>query len=316
MAHPEPSNSHRTCRNMERGSPSRQCGRQQRDRLEYYDGPNSIGNWARAKEVIRVMSDAVTLVFIVLVTVVVSLIGLALVRRTVPSSRLAQHTDVAGYVYAVIGVIYAVILALVVVAAWEEYRDAQAAVAAEASSVLNLARMANGWPADDRANVESALVAYARQTVDVEWPAMARGDFAPATETVTVNQLWQALNEADETAATKSASYQAALLQLANLDAARGDRLLFGQDGLPIAMALILILGAGITVAFTYLFAVDDARLQAVMIASLAVLVALLLMLQYQLGKPFQGVAAIEPTAMELVLAEIDSGTGMPGMSN
>ncbi len=246
----------------------------------------------------------------------VSLIGLVLVRRVIPQHRLEQLTDVAGYIYAVIGVIYAVILAFVVIAAWEEYRDAEAEAASEANAVLNLARMANGWPTDDRETVEAALVAYARQVVDVEWPAMARGDFAPATDTVTVNRLWQALNEADATASEESASYEAAWTQLENLSDARSNRLLLGQDGLPMAMTLILVVGAVVTVAFTYLFAVEDARLHALMTACLAVLVALLLLLQLQLGLPFQGNTAIEPTAMELVLREIDSGSGIPGMNS
>jgi hypothetical protein len=33
-------------------------------------------------------------------------------------------------------------------------------------------------------------------------------------------------------------------------------------------------------------------------------------------GRPFRGVVAIAPTAMELVLAEIEPGTGLPGMSS
>ncbi len=261
------------------------------------------------------MSETFTIAVIVLMTVVVSLIGVLLVRRTVPRNSLAQHTDVAGYIYAVIGVIYAVILAFVVIAAWEEHRDAQAAVAAEATAVLNLARMANGWPEQDRTIVEAALVGYARQVVDVEWPAMVQGDFAPATATISVNRLWQALNEADETAVAKGASYEAAWLQLEALSEARRNRLLLGQEGLPMSMTVILIVGAVVTVAFTYLFAVDDSRVQALMTASLALLIALLLLLQYQLGLPFQGLSAIEPTAMELVLAEIDAETGIPGMS-
>ena len=40
-----------------------------------------------------------------------------------------------------------------------------------------------------------------------------------------------------------------------------------------------LIIGAVITVAFTYLFAVDDSRIQALMTTSLALLIALLLAL-------------------------------------
>jgi hypothetical protein len=233
----------------------------------------------------------------------------------VPIDDLAQHTDVAGYVYAVIGVIYAVVLALVVIAAWEEYRDAREAVANEASAVLNLARAANGWPAGDRDEVESALIAYARHVVNDEWPAMARGDFGPTADTVTVNQIWQALNEADESAGAKSASYEVALQQLDTLSEARGDRLILGREGLPVSMAVILIIGALVTVGFAYLFAVDNGRLHALMITSLAVLVVLLLLLQFQLGLPFQGVSAIEPTAMRLVLAEIDSGSGIPGMN-
>jgi hypothetical protein len=278
----------------------------------------ALGNSGATHEkgVVREMIEPVAIALIVVLAVVVALVGLVVVRRFVPSDQLAQHTDVAGYVYAVIGVIYAVILAFVVIAAWEEYRDARAAVADEASAVLNLAREANGWPAGDRVEVESALVAYARQVVDVEWPAMARGDFDPVNDSVTVNQLWQALNDADASAAAKSASYEVALLQLDDLGEARRNRLLLGQEGLPMSMAVILIIGAVVTVGFAYLFAVDDGRLHALMIASLAVLVSLLLLLQVQLGMPFQGVSAIEPTAMELVLAEIDSATGIPGMSS
>src|SRR5688500_20336382 len=135
-----------------------------------------------SRRVVRKMNETVTIAFIVVLAVLVSLAGLAVVRRLAPRDQLAQHTDVAGYVYAVIGVIYAVVLALVVIAAWEEYRDARAAVADEASAVLNLARSANGWPDPDRAAVETALVAYARNVVDVEWPAMARGDFGPTRD--------------------------------------------------------------------------------------------------------------------------------------
>jgi hypothetical protein len=261
------------------------------------------------------MNETVTVVIIVLIAVLVSLAGLALVRRMMPIGDLAEHTDVAGYVYAVIGVIYAVVLALVVIAAWEEYRDAREAAADEASAVLNIARAANGWPTGDRDEVETALIAYARQVVDDEWPAMARGDFGPTADTITMNQLWQALNEADESAAAKSASYEVALQQLDNLGQARGNRLLLGQEGLPMSMAAILIIGAVVTVGFTYLFDVDNGRLHALMITSLTVLVVLLLLLQFQLGMPFQGVSAIKPTAMNLVLAEIDSAGGIPGMN-
>ena len=91
--------------------------------------------------------------------------------------------------------------------------------------------------------------------------------------------------------------------------------MLLGQENLPTSMAAILIIGAVVTVGFTYLFAVDNGRIHALMITSLTVLVVLLLLLQFQLEMPFQGAAAIEPTPMRLVLTELESASGMPGMN-
>src|SRR3954447_19518716 len=113
----------------------------------------------------------------------IALLGLVLVRRTLPLDRLARHIDVAGYVYAVIGVLYAVILAQVVIAAWQEYQDARAVADGEAKAVLNLARLAQVWPDQDRERVEDALSAYAQQVVDVEWPIMAQNQFDESAQT-------------------------------------------------------------------------------------------------------------------------------------
>jgi len=259
------------------------------------------------------MSGIVAFVAVILAVVVAALLGLTIVRRTVPRDRLARHSDIAGYVYAVIGVIYAVILAQVVIAAWEEYRDAHAVVADEANAVLNLARLAQIWSAEDRLQVENALSAYAEHVVDVEWPAMAAGEFEASLHTVLIHNLWQAVIRAGSRAGNRDPAYAAALQQLDALDEARRSRVLLGEDRLPQAMTLTLIVGAIVTVGFSYLFVVDDGWIHGLMTASLATLVALLLLLNYQLETPFAGVSAIEPTAMELVRAEIDTGLRTTG---
>ena len=55
-------------------------------------------------------------VLVVLVAVLVAVSGLILVERFVSASLRQEHNDVAGFIYAVLGVIYAVLLALVVIA--------------------------------------------------------------------------------------------------------------------------------------------------------------------------------------------------------
>src|SRR5215213_4669769 len=252
-------------------------------------------------------------IMIIVAAVLLALLGLVLVRRTLPRDRLARHIDVAGYVYAVIGVIYAVILAQVVIAAWQEYQDARAVADDEANAVLNLARLAQVWPDEDRERVEDALSDYAQHVVDVEWPTMAHNQFDESSHTPLLHDVWQAVNEAGVRAEDLDPVYAASLQQLDELDAARRSRVLLGKDRLPEAMTLTLIIGAVVTIGFSYLFAVEDGWIQGLMTASLATLVALLLLLEYQLDKPYEGVSAIEPTAMELVRTEIDTGLGVMG---
>lgn len=64
--------------------------------------------------------------------------GLILVQRSVPSGIRRQHNDVAGFIYAVLGVVYAVLLGLMVVAVWEEWNTAAATADEEASSLAEI----------------------------------------------------------------------------------------------------------------------------------------------------------------------------------
>jgi hypothetical protein len=47
-----------------------------------------------------------------------ALAGFELVHRLVPVASRQRHNDVAGFIYAALGVIYAVLLALVVITVW------------------------------------------------------------------------------------------------------------------------------------------------------------------------------------------------------
>lgn len=253
------------------------------------------------------MSSVTFLVAITLIVVAASLVGMMIVRRLVPRERLTQHTDVAGYIYAVIGVIYGVILAQVVVAAWDEYRDALSVAESEASAVLNLDRLASIWPEEDQQRIRTALIDYATAVVEVEWPAMSKGDFSLAADSSRVGALWAAYDDIALGPNAATANYATSLGQLETIEDSRRTRFELGERTLPQAMVVVLVLGGIVTVAFSYLFRIDDRWLHAVMTASLAVLVALLLLLEYDLETPFDGVDAIPPTSMQLVLSTLNA---------
>jgi len=230
---------------------------------------------------------------------------LAIVRRFLPPQRLASHTDVAGYVYAVIGVLYAVILAQVVIAAWGEYQDARTAAANEANAVLNLHRLSREWPEADHQAVRDGLMTYADQVVNVEWPALGAGNLRTAINPAPTDALWRIYDQIGVSPAGATPTFAASLDQLDRLDEARRTRFLLAAFGLPQIMSATLLFGGAVTVGFSYFFAVDNRWVHVLLTGSLAVMVALLLLLEYQLETPFEGIDAIEPTAMRVVIQEL-----------
>ena len=111
--------------------------------------------------------------------VLLTLVGMALVRRLVTPRTLADHNDVAGFVYATTGVTYAVILAFVVIAVWEQYDDARRVADGESDAVSVLYRLANGFSEPVRQVIQPAILDYAQAVVEEEWPAMAAGRRPP-----------------------------------------------------------------------------------------------------------------------------------------
>src|SRR3954462_15939766 len=137
---------------------------------------------------------------------------------------------------------------------------------------------------------------------------MAQNQFEESLHTALIHDLWPGVNKAGARAEDLDPVYAASLQQLDALDEAGRSRVLLGQVRLPEAMTLTLIVGAIVTVGFSYFFAIEDCWIRGLMTACLATLVALLLLLEYQLDMPDEGVSVIDPTAIELVRTEIDAG--------
>src|ERR671917_1262589 len=121
---------------------------------------------------------ASTIVFGVLVVIGVCLAavaGLEVVQRLVPAQKRQEHNDVAGFLYAVVGVVYAVLLALLVIAVWEQYQSARETVESEANAVADIAWIAHRLPEPEHHELQEDARSYAQEVVDEEWPLMEQG---------------------------------------------------------------------------------------------------------------------------------------------
>jgi predicted membrane chloride channel (bestrophin family) len=101
-------------------------------------------------------------------TVLLSIAGTLMVRRLISVEVLERHNEVAGFIYAVIGVVYAVLLGFAAITVWERYDRAQASVEQEANDLADLYRDAQTFPSDTRAQLESQIRDYVRLAVQKE----------------------------------------------------------------------------------------------------------------------------------------------------
>src|SRR4051794_27846319 len=74
----------------------------------------------------------------------IAMSGAVLVRRFVRLDRLRANNEVAGFMFATVGVLYAVLLGFALLIAWEKFSEAESAVAQEASAFATLYRLAEG----------------------------------------------------------------------------------------------------------------------------------------------------------------------------
>src|SRR6476646_10030489 len=74
----------------------------------------------------------------------IAMVGPYFVRRLVPLKTLRTTNEVAGFKFAVVGVLYAVLLAFAVIVVWERFSDAENNVATEAGAAANIYRLSQG----------------------------------------------------------------------------------------------------------------------------------------------------------------------------
>src|SRR5665213_4203052 len=66
-----------------------------------------------------------------------------LIRRTMTLETLQGNNEVAGFKFAVVGVLYAVLLAFAVIVVWERFSDSESQVAQEAGASATIYRLAD-----------------------------------------------------------------------------------------------------------------------------------------------------------------------------
>ena len=220
--------------------------------------------------------------------------------------RLRLNNEVAGFKFAVIGVFYAVLLAFVVIAVWENYQKTEAAVRDEAKAVVDLHRITFGLPAEAGAEIRTHLLAYTKDVREDEWLTLARGK---PSDTVTrdLEQLSKAILSVNPASWQDLALYQNALKLLAGMTDNRYERLDSADGSVPAVLWFTLIVGGLITLGYPAFFGSTNVVAQVLMTAMLAVLVAVALLLGIVFDYPFTGDPHISSLPFDQALQQMSA---------
>ena len=249
-------------------------------------------------------STLVTLI-IMGASIALALAGLELVRRRYPDPVRAPNNEVAGFFIAVLGVMYAVLLAFVIVTVWEQFEEARLTTEREANAVAGLYRASQALPEPMGSRLRAQARDYVRTMVDQEWPAMARGQTSPESKRA-VDALWTTVLTHQPATDNERLVQGEIMRRMGDLNDNRRLRELAATTSLPRIMWVLLAGGAVISVLFTYFFSTKNARAQYAMTALYVASIAFLLVLISVLDLPFNGNVHVTPHAFENALEDID----------
>ena len=251
------------------------------------------------------MIDIVPGLLVVTASVLIAVVGHTLVERLVPSRTRQEHNDVAGFIYAVLGVIYAVLMALVVIAVWEDFAAAKDTVEREASELDDVFRLAHPLPEPEGRQLQELARSYAKVVVDEEWALMAQGRTSPRAWDL-LDEMTLRFENVEVRTRAEQMLYAEALSRMDELADARNARIVKAGEGIPTVLWVVLTIGGISVVGFAYIFGLENTLVHKLMVAILTMIISSVLFTIGVLEHPFSGDVRVSPEAFELVLERFE----------
>jgi hypothetical protein len=233
------------------------------------------------------MSNVISGLIVVALAALIGAVGLVVRVRMFPGKEDEEREDVAGYVTMMVGVVFALILALALVSVWENKDSAEGHVATEASSLHETYLLAAALLPADRQKIQAAATAYSDYVVRTEWPAMRDGKEVGETGWQLLATLRSDVLGADVASPARQAVLADATGQLSTLADARRGRLDDAEKRMPAVLWIGLVLGGVLTVALTFIYGIEQRFTHISMVMGLVALIGFMLILIYNLDNPY-----------------------------
>ena len=230
------------------------------------------------------------------------------VRRRAPEGSFFSDGDRASGVFGVLATGFSILLGFVVFLAFSSYDTSRAGADVEAVTIFQQVETAQFFPAPTSQRLTGELICYGRAVVHEEWPRMEAGTLGDSVNPWGI-ALFRTIEGVEPRTAREQTAYDKWFDQTSAREQARLDRV-HGAAGVIPTPLWIVIFFISILIFGYMLFFADSgerAKVQAVLMGTVvAVITAMLLLLNF-LDNPYHdGVGSLKPVAMERTLRILD----------
>jgi hypothetical protein len=245
---------------------------------------------------------------LVLGGIIASGLVLVVLTRLVSEGTRHSHNEFTLFTVTNMAVLYAVLLAFIAIAAWEDLSKASEVVRTEASLVEDLYFDAQG--VEDKglmAELRTGLRHYLQAVVDSEWPEQRAGCVSDAA-----SPAWRHIRvilAAFKPATSGDAIVMQEMLHTLNeLYNARRARLDAAAGRIPSPVWWVIIFLGVLIVGFTALAGMRSFWVHFVLLAGFTTAIVIVVALIVQLDYPFRGEISVSAEPFEQVLSEVGAG--------
>lgn len=242
------------------------------------------------------------MVLVVVLPTIAAVCGQIIVRKSVDLEQLTTNNEIAGFKFATVGVIFAVIVAFAVIVVWEKFAEAESSVAQEGGASATLYRLAAG-PDPKMTATRDALSTYLRLAIEKDWPAMAEGKNSPDV-TEALSALYASVTRLAEGDTRQTALLLEMFKQIDEITHARRTRVHLAGGVVPAVVWIVVFVAATFTVAFAFFFGTENIRAQILMTAFLSLLTFTSVFAIVEINYPFTGPSYVRSHALSEVLED------------
>jgi hypothetical protein len=221
-----------------------------------------------------------------LVCAIIAVVGFYAVQRYVPSLSDDSNNELVRICSSLTSALYGLLLAFVVVTAWQNYSNASTHIEDEISALSNVMRDSGGLPDEVRVPVREDTLRYAQLVVDREWASLEHGDPDLASRKM-YESIWDRLYRYEPRTDAQGTFFGSVVDRMNDVGRARRLRIYSSRSDVPSLLWWLIVVGGAMTVFLLYLYRAGKVRTQAIMIGVVAGFIGFVVFLIFTLDNPF-----------------------------